>query len=253
VSENQQRFLIVNADDFGLSDGVNRGILEAAEHGIVTSASLMVRQPSAAAAAAAGNGGKLSVGLHVDLGEWVYQNEEWRPLYSVVPTDDADAVAAEIEHQLTKFRRLTGRNPTHLDSHQHVHRNEPVRSILSRLARELGVPLRECSRGIRYCGDFFGQDGEGGTLPGVLTVEGLKRILTDLPAGVTELGCHAGYGEGLMTAYRIERAAETRVLCSPQIREWLAILQIELCSFSDLSSRQRKGDFKLRSVEEEIK
>src|SRR5437870_3779943 len=41
------RYLIVNADDFGLSPGVNRGIIEAHEHGIVTSASLMVRWPAA--------------------------------------------------------------------------------------------------------------------------------------------------------------------------------------------------------------
>ena len=41
-----KRFLIVNADDFGLSEGVNRGIIEAHERGIVTSASLMVLKPA---------------------------------------------------------------------------------------------------------------------------------------------------------------------------------------------------------------
>ena len=46
------RYLIVNADDFGLSPGVNRGVVQAHERGIVTSASLMVRQPAAGAAAA---------------------------------------------------------------------------------------------------------------------------------------------------------------------------------------------------------
>ena len=49
-----KRFLIVNADDFGLSEGVNRGIIEAHERGIVTSASLMVLKPAAASAAAYG-------------------------------------------------------------------------------------------------------------------------------------------------------------------------------------------------------
>ena len=43
--------LIVNADDFGCSRGVNRGIIEAHEHGIVTSASLMVNRPAASEAA----------------------------------------------------------------------------------------------------------------------------------------------------------------------------------------------------------
>jgi len=36
------KYLIINADDFGLSEGVNRGILESHTRGVVTSASLMV-------------------------------------------------------------------------------------------------------------------------------------------------------------------------------------------------------------------
>ncbi|MGA2658858.1 MAG: ChbG/HpnK family deacetylase, partial [Verrucomicrobiota bacterium] len=47
-----RRGLIVNADDFGLDPGVNRGIIKSHEYGIVTSASLMVRWPAAAEAAA---------------------------------------------------------------------------------------------------------------------------------------------------------------------------------------------------------
>ena len=63
------RWVIVNADDFGRSRGVNRGIVEAHERGIVTSASLMVRWAAAADAAAyARMRPELSVGLHVDLG-----------------------------------------------------------------------------------------------------------------------------------------------------------------------------------------
>jgi hypothetical protein len=45
------RYLIVNADDFGQSPGVNRGIIQGFDQGIVTSASLMVRWPAAAPAA----------------------------------------------------------------------------------------------------------------------------------------------------------------------------------------------------------
>src|SRR5215472_6600967 len=111
------RYLIVNADDFGLSEGVNRGIIQAFERGIVTSASLMVRQPAAEAAANyACKNPRLSLGLHLDLGEWFFKDGEWLPLYSVVSTDDAKAVAAEIERQLTQFRKLSGQNPSHLDS-----------------------------------------------------------------------------------------------------------------------------------------
>jgi predicted glycoside hydrolase/deacetylase ChbG (UPF0249 family) len=77
-----KKILIVNADDFGLSAGVNAGIIRAHEHGIVTSASLMVRWPAAAAAAALTRSHpRLSVGLHVDLGEWIYENDRWRQVY----------------------------------------------------------------------------------------------------------------------------------------------------------------------------
>src|SRR5262249_45151167 len=156
------KYLIVNADDFGLSEGVNRGIIEAVESGILTSASLMVRQPAAAAASAyARTKGRISIGLHLDLGEWFFRDGEWLPLYSVVPTDDEKAVAAEVAHQLTEFRRLMGGNPTHLDSHQHVHRNEPVLSIARDLAKRIKIPLRDFNPAIRYCGDFYGQTAEG--------------------------------------------------------------------------------------------
>ena len=71
MTADRLRFLIVNADDFGQSAGVNRGVAMAHEQGIVTSASLMVRWPAATGAAAFGRAHPgLSVGLHVDLGEW---------------------------------------------------------------------------------------------------------------------------------------------------------------------------------------
>jgi len=227
------RYLIVNADDFGLSLGVNRGIIEAADQGILTSASLMVRQTGAKEAASyARKNPKLSVGLHLDLGEWVYKHGEWVPLYSVVSTSDVAAVAAEVWRQFTQFQELLDRPPTHIDSHQHVHRDDPARSIAQSLAHRIGVPLREQTRGISYCGDFYGQDAESQTMPDALSVARLKSILASLPDGFTELGCHPGYDDGLATAYRTERALEVETLCSPEIRQALAELRIELCSFN---------------------
>ncbi len=224
--------LIVNADDFGLSHGVNCGIIEAAERGIVTSASLMVRQTAAAEAAKYASGSdRISVGLHLDLGEWVNRGGEWVPLYSVVPISDAAAVEAEIVRQLAAFERLMGRPPTHIDSHQHVHREEPVRSIVLRQAAVLAVPVRDFNADIRYCGDFYGQDEHGATTPGALSVQGLTAILEGLTEGTTELGCHPGYDDGLETPYRSERAQEVKVLCDPEIRRWLEQNHIELCPF----------------------
>lgn len=230
-----KRCLIVNADDFGLSAGVNRGIVECVEHGVVTSASLMVRWPAAAEAASyAKTNRRLSVGLHLDLGEWARRNGEWELLYKVVDTDDASAVEMEIFKQAAEFRRLVGGNPSHLDSHQHVHRHEPVRSIMLKLASELGVPLRECDSRVRYCGDFYGQGAEGEPLPDLLTVENLKKIIAGLQDGVTELGCHPGYGDDLDSPYRGERIHEARALCNPETRAAITSLGVELCNFVEL-------------------
>src|SRR5262249_52757365 len=100
--------LVVNADDLGYSSGVNRGIFEAHIRGIVTSASLMVRGAGVEAAAAAAPA-TLGLGLHLDLGEWEFAHGEWWAVDVVVDTSDADAVAAELERQLARFRRLVGR------------------------------------------------------------------------------------------------------------------------------------------------
>ncbi|TME62832.1 MAG: ChbG/HpnK family deacetylase, partial [Chloroflexi bacterium] len=62
------KWLIVNGDDFGLTLGVNRGIVEAHRSGILTSASLMVNRPASdSAAALARNCPGLSLGLHLEL------------------------------------------------------------------------------------------------------------------------------------------------------------------------------------------
>src|ERR1043166_7903465 len=105
-----ERSLIVNADDLGLSTQTNRGIFEAHEHGIVTSASLMVRRDAAAEAAEQARAyTRLSVGLHVDLGDWSLENGQWRQTSEIVPLNDVAAVEAEILRQLESFEQLNGR------------------------------------------------------------------------------------------------------------------------------------------------
>jgi predicted glycoside hydrolase/deacetylase ChbG (UPF0249 family) len=227
-------FLVVNADDLGCSPGVNRGIFEAHARGIVTSASLMVRRPAAPAAVRQAPAG-LGLGLHVDLGEWVYADGEW-VARELVAGDDADAVAAEAVRQLARFRQLARRDPTHLDSHQHAHRNEPARSALLGLAAELGVPLRHES-GIRYCGLFYGQDDVGNPLPELLRPERLEAILRSLPDGPNELCCHPGYAAGLDSTYAAERELELGALCDPRLRPALAEEGVELVTFAELAVR----------------
>jgi predicted glycoside hydrolase/deacetylase ChbG (UPF0249 family) len=229
--------LIVNADDFGQSPGINLGIMTAHERGIVTSASLIVRGPAAARAAEDAQAHpRLSVGLHIDLGEWAYRAGAWVELYRRVDADNIAAVEAEVAQQLDAFRRLVGRNPTHLDSHQHVHRKDPVRQIVQELGVRLRIPVRHFTPGIAYCGDFYGQDDYGHSYPHLVRAASLVAILERLTPGVTELCCHPGgaSGEPGDTMYLIERRQEMDALCDPRVREAVDALGIKLISFRDL-------------------
>jgi predicted glycoside hydrolase/deacetylase ChbG (UPF0249 family) len=192
----------------------------------------MVRWPWAGEAAAYGRAHPtLDLGLHVDLGEWVHLDGTWLPRYDVVPVDDADAVAAEVERQLDAFRRLMGRDPTHLDSHQHAHTRNPARSVLADVAGELCVPLRHESPGVRYCGSFYGRTTEGLPLPAAISSRNLIEVLERLPPGVTELACHPGDGVDPAVLYNHERTRELKALCDPRVREAVVTLGIELSTF----------------------
>lgn len=238
-----ERLLIVNADDFGQSPGINRGVVEAFERGVVTSASLMVRWPASREAAAyARRQPRLSVGLHLDLGEAVWRAGAWRPRYAVVPLADARAVAREVRDQVAAFRDIMGRDPTHVDSHQHVHLRPEVAPVAAGVAAGLGVPLRGATPGVAHRGDFHGQTAEGAPLPGLLTVAHLVEILDGLAPGVTELGCHPGYAGDLETTYRSERAREVAVLCDPRVRAAVAERGIVLGSFHDVAARGEWSD-----------
>ena len=215
-------YLVVNADDLGYSRGVNRGIFEAHDRGIVTSTSLMVCRPAAEAGVAeARSRPRLGVGLHVDLDR--------------LPLDQADpsAVSGEVHGQLDRFRALVGRGPTHLDSHRHLHLQEPLRSVLQGVAWDLGVPLRHTSEA-RFWGEFWGQTETGEAVPGALRPESLAALLRRLPDGAHELGCHPGYAYGLESSYGSEREVELRTLCDPRLWPVLAEERIALVSFAEL-------------------
>ncbi len=230
------RHLIVNADDFGISPGVNLGIIEAHERGIVTSTSLMTRWPAAGEAAAYGRAHpEFGIGLHIDLSEWVCRDGQWEALYEVVPLSDAAAVGAEVRRQLEDFRRLLGRDPDHIDSHQHAHRNEPVRSAARQLARELSIPLRHFSPAVRYCGEFYGQDEQGRSYPELIGAEALVRLIEGLCQGVTEICCHPARGADLETMYLHERRRELESLCDPQVRVAIAAAKVHLCTFQSIA------------------
>jgi predicted glycoside hydrolase/deacetylase ChbG (UPF0249 family) len=233
-----ERYLIVNADDFGRSAEVNAGILRAYEGGVVTSASLMVRWPAAEDAAAyAREHPSLAVGLHLDLGEWTYRDPAWEGEYEVVAPDDAEAVEAEVRSQLEDCRRLLGRDPTHIDSHQHIHLKEnAVGDAARRVAHELSVPLRQRDTRVRYCGSFYGQSAEGQALHDAITPEHLIELVNGIGEGITEFACHPG--DGGPGGYDHERRLEVEALCDPGVRQAIERSGVVLRSFGDLGGRK---------------
>ena len=231
-----ERILIVNADDFGRSPGINAGVIKSFEQGIVTSASLMVRwdAPTREAASYAREHPSLGIGLHADLGEWVVTGGSWTAKYEVVPEDDADAIERELQNQLDTFRALVGRDPTHLDAHQHRHRHPPAARVFRAMAEHLGVPLRDRTAGIHYNGEFYGRAPDGRPIGNAISVARMQEILVSLQPGVTELGCHPGMASDDDSMYGLERELEVAVLCDPSVRAIVEREGILLRSFASL-------------------
>jgi predicted glycoside hydrolase/deacetylase ChbG (UPF0249 family) len=230
-----QRFAIVNADDFGLSLGVNKGIVEAHEQGIVTNASLMVRWPAAVDAAIYSRSNPaLGVGLHLDLGEWTLRGGEWVALYQVVDIFDSQAIEEAVVWQIQTFERLLNRPPAQIDSHQHVHLREPIRSVVCELAERHGIAVRDAS--IPFCGSFYGQDRNGVSHLEWIRVPSLIKIFESLTETVTEISCHPAAVDDLDTMYKSERVVELRTLCDPKVRKAIDELGIGLVSFANWKS-----------------
>jgi predicted glycoside hydrolase/deacetylase ChbG (UPF0249 family) len=210
------RYLIVTADDFGLSPGVNRGILEAHRRGVLTSTSLMVLRPACAEAVALSRESPtLSVGLHLDL-------------------DESAGDAGAVRDQFVLFERALGRPPTHVDGHHDLHlRPEWLPQVLT-YARRCGVPVRGRSAVARL-GRFYGQWGGRAHLEQV-SVESLIEILrTGLGDGATELICHPGYVDPtLRSGYTRERESELATLCDPRVPEAIRSTGARLVGFRDL-------------------
>jgi chitin disaccharide deacetylase len=212
------RWLIVTADDFGITSGMNRGIIQAHREGILTSTSLMVDRPACEEAAALGREcGTLSVGIHLEL-----------------DPHHAERVPAELERQFARFRELVGTAPTHADSHHDVHYDPRVLPHVLAWCGPVGVPVRGHSTA-RHFSKFYGQWG-GETHLEQIGVESLLRMFdSEIREGVTELNCHPGYVEaGFPSSYASEREEELRTLCDPRVRRAIGEKQIRLIGFREL-------------------
>lgn len=246
------RRLVVNADDFGLTPGVSRGILDAHRRGIVTSTTALASLPAvpdldAEAAALPA----LGLGLHVNLtwgapvspvsavpslvgGEGRFRRDPRLAAQAAAP----DEVRREVDAQLEAFARRFGRAPTHLDSHHHVHRLPGVMDAVMSVALVARLPLRAPDpgfrEGLRRHGVATTDHFLGGDAPAPYwTLERLLDGLAGLPLGLTELMCHPGlYDETLAySRYGREREVELAALTDPEARATVDRLDVTLCHF----------------------
>jgi predicted glycoside hydrolase/deacetylase ChbG (UPF0249 family) len=220
------KYLIFNADDFGASAGVNRGIVECHVNGVLTSTSLMVtgRALREAAAISRDHPG-LAVGLHWDV--WGEDEREF-------DIDNVTAVRDEFRRQLDEFERVIGKLPTHVDSHQHAHREEHLMPVFRELVAPLGVPLRADGQ-VNFVGGFYAQWEWKVTNLEHVSVGFLQQLLRqEVPVGWTEISCHPGFvSTDFTSVYLQEREAEVRTLTDPRIRETIRALGIQLRSYAE--------------------
>src|SRR5205085_10933994 len=157
-----------------------------------------------------------------------------RLVYQVVPDELEETIERELERQLDEFLRLLGHAPTHLDSHQHSHLQEPTRSALTAAGTTLSIPVCMCSSRVQYCGDFCGQTARGEPYPEGITVDFLLALIAALSDGITEHGCHPAIRPEESSSYAEKRPRELAVLCDPKVRDAIDAAGLRLISFAAL-------------------
>ena len=248
------RRLIVNADDFGLTPAVSRGILAAHRHGIVTSTTVLVNGPLDDELLDELRDSDLGAGIHLNLtlGKPLTRGASLvdasgrfiRDARRAAARASGNDVGREIDAQIDRFITRVRRQPTHLDTHHHVGLHPPVREVVLNAARRLRVPVRSQDAGARARArgaalatpdHFFGESGPGAYWDLAMTL----RHLRELPDGVSEFMTHPGwFDDGLgFSRYGRQREIEMVGLGTPAVRAAAHALGITLCDFRALSPR----------------
>jgi predicted glycoside hydrolase/deacetylase ChbG (UPF0249 family) len=133
-----QRRVVLCADDFGMLDEVNEGILRLAAAGRITAVSCLVEGPawSRGASGLARVAGLADIGLHLYLGTGSGRGAMAFAVRGALGLVDASWVGRQITAQLERFERDCGRPPAFVDGHHHVHQMWPVREVLLGALRE---------------------------------------------------------------------------------------------------------------------
>ncbi|WP_353052407.1 carbohydrate deacetylase [Bacillus thuringiensis] len=244
-----EKRLIINADDFGLSPSINRGIIEAFEVGSISSATLMANTPGFEDAVEhIYRHSKLGIGMHFNLtygspinppecvpslvnahGEFAYQlNEKW----------EEQDILLELMSQWECLIKA-GLNPTHIDSHQHIQMYPNVYKQMVLFASSNHLCMRktifdpiigmERPKSVDYFIMDIYFEGDG--------ISRLEQHLRNLKPGITELMCHPGYVDSIVEVisdWTYVREIECHVFTQPSIKRLINELGIKLISYKDV-------------------
>jgi predicted glycoside hydrolase/deacetylase ChbG (UPF0249 family) len=248
--------LIFNGDDFGLSKGVNLGIIETHQNGPVNSTTIMAGGDAFDhAVTLAGGNPDLSVGVHLTLTAiqsvgGVYrtitdEGGKFLSLQSFIKNTkegllDFDEIKSEYEAQIQKVINA-GIQPSHFDSHHHTHNHPEIIKILLVLMKKYGV------KGLRQIGenmlstqinkvrttDYF----EQGFYEDKISFNHLKEMIEDFKGSSMEIMVHPAYIDNALcklTSYHQKRMIEMETLASNELMEFLTKGSYEVTSFSKL-------------------
>ena len=248
-----ENLLIVNADDFGLSKGQNYGIIEACRRGVVTSTTALINGEAVEHAAQLSRElPELGVGMHFvltlglplspmpgltregQLGKWIWEMAE----QDALPLDE---IARELDCQFNRFVDVFGREPTHIDSHHHVHMIPAIFPLVTEFAQRKGVAMR-VDREVRGLPDVAVTSTEGfsSAFYGDEIDEALfLKVLDDSAAKgerSLEVMAHPAFVDNIVrkSAYCWPRLAELDVLTSASLKYAIAERGYRLGTFRDL-------------------
>ncbi len=227
------KLLVVNADDFGYTSGVNQGILQAHTQGIVTSTSLMLRGLALEEAAEIAKSlPDLDVGLHFQL------SDEGLPsmfgAYTKVYFSSNERALYELERHVERFEKLIGKMPTHIDSHHHIHLHTKLRPIFEEFSAKHNIPARGLG-GNKLLTSFYGQNHFRWGGAENIRPSSLRNIIENLEDGVNEIMCHPGVADADLvqsTKYAKEREIELATLTSPEVKLLLEDYGIQLANWT---------------------
>lgn len=245
--------IIFNADDFGHSKGVNLGIIEAYQHGVVRSTTMMAGMPGFEHAITLARGNKgLGIGVHLTLtsgksvgGVYETITDEAGNFFSLADLTnkiselDLEEVEREWEAQIQKIVSA-GIEIDHLDSHHHIHNLDGVVTIFLKLAKKYCKMVRINNKEL-LCNeyahikttDIF----DDSFYDEKATLDHLKEIIQGSKAGSMEIMCHpayVGYTLCSTSSYNIKRVFELHTLVSDELKQYLEQNQVEILSYRGL-------------------